>query len=185
MNQEIKDLAISAVVLAFVFAYSGLNLNFINDFPAALIAVSLGFILHELGHRAVAKKFHCHAEYRIWKEGLMLALLITLATSGAFVFAALGAVMIHSLGPLSRKRIGLISLTGPAMNILLAFVFLLLNFLFPLNVFYMGAYVNVWLALFNLFPIPPLDGSKIFFWNKAVWVGAFALTIIMFILVGI
>jgi len=24
--------------------------------------------------------------------------------------------------------------------------------------------VNVWLAIFNLVPIPPLDGSKVLFW---------------------
>ncbi len=54
------------------------------------------------------------------------------------------------------------------MNICLAVIFILLGvafprLLFPLGaqLFYLGALINTWLAIFNLIPIPPLDGSKI------------------------
>ncbi|MCD6434530.1 MAG: site-2 protease family protein, partial [Candidatus Diapherotrites archaeon] len=32
-----------------------------------------------------------------------------------------------------------------------------------------GAYINFFLAFFNLLPVPPLDGSKVIVWNKFVW----------------
>ena len=37
-----------------------------------------------------------------------------------------------------------------------------------------GARFNGWIALFNLIPFMGLDGSKIFAWNKLVWVLALA-----------
>ena len=67
------------------------------------------------------------------------------------------------------------SLAGPLTNIVLAFISaLIFRFLLPVvtnNVFvyyFMNflthmVYVNCMLAIFNLIPMPPLDGSKIFF----------------------
>lgn len=58
----------------------------------------------------------------------------------------------------------LISLAGPASNILLAILLALLSrlFLFSNPIIYLLIVINVSLAIFNLLPVPPLDGSKIF-----------------------
>lgn len=59
----------------------------------------------------------------------------------------------------------LIALAGPASNLLLAIVFSLLShfFIYDLlsTIYYLMIVVNISLAIFNLVPIPPLDGSKI------------------------
>ncbi|MDD2586650.1 MAG: site-2 protease family protein [Syntrophomonadaceae bacterium] len=66
----------------------------------------------------------------------------------------------------------LVSLAGPGMNLLLAFIgMLLLKFLIPYSYVEWGniainlvqplIQINLILAAFNLIPIPPLDGSKI------------------------
>lgn len=59
----------------------------------------------------------------------------------------------------------LVSLAGPASNFLVALVLgLLIRFsVFPFLVlpFSLIVYINIFLALFNLIPIPPLDGSKL------------------------
>lgn len=72
-----------------------------------------------------------------------------------------------------RKDMALISFAGPLANIIMSFIFIFLTyflmFIAPTNnVIYMvasffsyAAQVNVTLAVFNLIPIPPLDGSKI------------------------
>jgi Zn-dependent protease len=78
-----------------------------------------------------------------------------------------------------RRDILLVSIAGPLANILLAFLFFILfksskylslilsewlitSLLLPIRlIFVAGIIINIILALFNLIPIPPLDGSKI------------------------
>lgn len=73
-----------------------------------------------------------------------------------------------------RRDMALVSLAGPLSNIILSFIFVFLTYLLMFfshgnNVinliavfFSYAARVNVTLAVFNLIPIPPLDGAKIF-----------------------
>jgi Zn-dependent protease len=58
----------------------------------------------------------------------------------------------------------LISLSGPAGNILLAIICSLISKIFGVQniLIYLLILINISLAVFNLLPIPPLDGSKIF-----------------------
>lgn len=72
-----------------------------------------------------------------------------------------------------KRRLGtmIVSLAGPAMNLILAFITLTIMYI-VFNVFnynseiaynlLLGIFlINVVLCVFNLIPIPPLDGSKI------------------------
>jgi hypothetical protein len=80
--KELKDLVASAVLLALAFGIAlsgGLRAFFeprslIIASAMALVGVSLGFVLHEMGHRFVARRFGCFAEYTTWPTSLMLAL---------------------------------------------------------------------------------------------------------------
>ncbi|MDR2519649.1 MAG: site-2 protease family protein, partial [Eubacteriaceae bacterium] len=69
-----------------------------------------------------------------------------------------------------RSGIRLVSIAGPLANVALCFVCLAgLKVSLNLNseagaiVFFNGLALNVGFAIFNLFPFPPLDGSKILF----------------------
>jgi Zn-dependent protease len=189
--QELKDLSISAVVLAIAFgiAFSG-GLRAFLDFRRlgiyilmSLVAVSLGFILHELGHRYMARRFGFFAEYRMWRVGLLIALAGSLF---GFIFAAPGAVNIYprpagyNTAMTTGDKMGIISITGPAMNFILAIIFLVIYFIFPHLLFSLGARINTWLAVFNLLPFGPLDGMKIFKWSRKVWFSAFIIGIVLF-----
>ncbi|MDI6815087.1 MAG: hypothetical protein QMC90_03285 [Dehalococcoidales bacterium] len=189
--KELTDLVVSAflIALAFGIAFSGgfraifEPAKLISLFLLALVGVSAGFILHELGHRFVARKFGCFAEYKMWPTGLVLAIMCSLF---GFVFAAPGAVMVHpgtnlwGRPTLTKQRLGVISIAGPSMNICLAVVFILLNTLYPSPIFSLGGLINTWLALFNLLPFGPLDGAKIFNWDKRVWLVALIIAISLF-----
>jgi Zn-dependent protease len=45
---------------------------------------------------------------------------------------------------------------------------------------FIGAQINIFLALFNMLPIMPLDGAKVFAWSKARWAVVFVPLIVVF-----
>jgi Zn-dependent protease len=62
----------------------------------------------------------------------------------------------------------IVALAGPAANIIMMAVFGILVRFVPANtalpmLFYSMAYINGILLLFNLIPVPPLDGSKVLY----------------------
>lgn len=72
----------------------------------------------------------------------------------------------------SKKGMALTALSGPGANLIMAFIFLLIGdammvFLTSAaaeaisTFFVLAAVININLAVFNLLPIPPLDGSRI------------------------
>jgi len=182
-TREVVDLAVSWIVISLCFSARGIYADlgyFSTLFVSSLIAVGLGFLLHELMHRTVARSFTCHAEYRMWPLGLLLALVLAFASRGSLIFAAPGAVYIAPLAcspyistEQLRRVYGLIALAGPMANLALALAFYPLQGLsvhpfvgFTVTV---GFRINLWLAAFNLLPIPPLDGFNVVKWSPMAW----------------
>jgi Zn-dependent protease len=69
-----------------------------------------------------------------------------------------------------------VSAAGPVSNLVLAMIFsavLRLGLANPglMQLAYFGVSINIFLALFNLVPIPPLDGSHILAWCCPSWPG--------------
>ena len=181
---ETKDLSIAIIVITLLFAYLYSNGTFgmmIYLIPISLVTIGLSFILHELGHKYVAQKYGFFAEFRKWNTGLLIAIITGLF---GFIFLAPGAVYIGSYtGIITDEENGKISIAGPIVNIILAVIFLLIEislkpfFLLssPLSTYLMitamiGFHINRFLALFNLLPIPMLDGSKVMKWNLPLWI---------------
>lgn len=193
--EELVHLAGSVIVLTIGFAFVSAGNGFdvgakwqvLQDRPilwvASFIAVTSGFIFHELAHKVVAILYGYWAEFRSEPKGLGLSLLFAIFTG--FLFAAPGAVIIH--GRPSMKENGIISIVGPAANILLALI--ALPFTLATNqaaalptIMGAVAVVNAVLALFNMVPLSNLDGRKIFHWNKLVWGIGFVVSLILTIL---
>ncbi|MDA4124094.1 MAG: hypothetical protein OK438_01395 [Thaumarchaeota archaeon] len=168
------SLALSGVGLTFLFGGQGLGLgDIIALFPIALVTVGSGFVLHELSHKFVAQRYGYWAEFRMWLQGLYLALITSLF---GVIIAAPGATYISGIS-ISRVQNGWISLAGPLTNVALAAVFL------PVFYFgggtwqllgYLGVRINILLAAFNMLPLGPLDGAKVFRWSFVLWVLVFA-----------
>src|SRR5271157_5270701 len=174
------------------------NINFPDQNTLIVIGVGVGtgFLLHELAHKFVAQRYGYRAEYKASMFGLILT--VVMALTIGIVFAAPGAVMIRKASystPQStygysesddaywdhiEKKIGnedlWISLAGPMTNIILtAFFFTLITMMVNgmltnyLDIAVTAFRINLMLAAFNLIPIDPLDGGKIFRGNALMW----------------
>ena len=177
---ELMHLAASVLVLTVAFAFvlndvaEPLSLERFAVPPvlwvASLLAVSSGFVLHELAHKIVAQRYDHWAEFRGWFRGLIMSLFI--AAGFGILFAAPGAV--HIWGRVTPKENGIISVVGPGTNFVLALA--TLPFAWTMDVTH-GAgrilavvcFVNSLLAVFNLLPVWNLDGRKVLAWNKPAY----------------
>lgn len=182
---ELRDLAICWLSLGFCFSlqylipgrdipYSQSLTRFTVYFGIALVGIGTGFLFHELAHKGVAQRFGYHAEFRMWKLGLIIAVASALLSFGRFLFFAPGAVYTSTYKMPDPGEEGLISAAGPVTNIVLAGLFYVLATSTGYDDIWsmigsFGFQINLWLAAFNLVPFPPLDGVKILRWNKAAW----------------
>ena len=192
---ELRDIAIAVAVLtaSFTIIFSRRWRLFSDDVLmnalwwvlVSFIMVMSSFILHELAHKFTAQRFGAWSEFRMYPTGLILCLIMSVV---GFLFAAPGAVYIR--GYITDEMNGKISIAGPAVNIGISTVALILCLIIgkglSADIFFLLAYMNAFLAVFNLLPIPPLDGSKVLKWNPAVYAvsvaAAVALLLITFFL---
>jgi Zn-dependent protease len=183
-ERERNELIISwlTITVAFSLVISDFfsSLDIFTALLISAVGVGTGFILHELSHKYVAIHYGAHAEFRMWQSGLILAIVLPIITFGQFLFAAPGAVYIYGTN-ITRKQNGIISVAGPVTNIVIAIFFIMLAFIFPKSLIALVAVsasrINFFLAFFNLIPIGPLDGTKVFAWNKTIWAGLFVFTL--------
>ena len=190
-QREIKDLLFAWILISLAFAIllSGGTRSFTNPtiFLISLIISALtagiGFLLHELMHKYVAQSYKLQAEFFAFYKMLFLAIALSFL---GFIFAAPGAVFIK--GKITPEKNGKISLAGPLTNIILAVLFLALLITIEtesiLSLFFRyGFIINALLGAFNLIPVPPFDGYKVFDWNKAVYFTFAIIAIALFVLI--
>lgn len=190
-GSEVFDLIVSWAVLTFSFALvmqHDLRLLHISLLYSS-VGVGTAFLFHELAHREVAKAYDLVARYRAWYLGLMITLaiaLLNIAVRLPILFAAPGAVIIYAywgrVDPHTELRI---AEAGPLMNIALGVGAWLLLTVVPVEAFvareliYYVARINAWLAFFNILPLPPLDGSRIFRRSLIEWSVIFIVSVVM------
>lgn len=171
--EELSHILISVVTISIAFTIADIrSLNFskgfATTFTALFLTIGVGFVLHELAHRNLARKYGAWAEFRSWTLGLVIALAMAITTG--FVFAAPGATYIY--GPhLTKEKLGKIALIGPLTNLALAIVFLIIGVIMPgLRQFTtLGSNVNLFLGVFNMIPVFVFDGKKVYDWDKGIW----------------
>lgn len=189
-TSEIRDLIIAFIFISLSFAIVNGGRNpsaIITILPIVMVGVGAGFILHELGHKFVSMKYGYWAEFKLWPQGLIFALISSFL---GFVFAAPGAVYTYA-NYMTDEINGKISIAGPVVNIILALIFLGICVIIYPSAFYsetsalifiicsVGYSINSFLAAFNLIPIGNLDGSKVLTWNAGIWVITIAIAGIM------
>ncbi len=188
-DRELKDLLVSWLALGVAFAIffvgGGPNITALLMGPSllvvSLLTAGVAFLLHEVAHKVVAVHYDQIAEFRADYSMLFLAIMTALI---GFIFAAPGAV--HHRGYLTPEEHGHIAIAGPAVNLVLAGVFLpvyLLGAVLEVGLLAslgrFGIIINLFLAAFNLIPYGPLDGKTVISWSKPVWLLTFAGSVVL------
>jgi Zn-dependent protease len=151
--------------------------SFFSQSPALAVALLLGLVvgvvLHEAAHAYSAYLLGDDTAYRAGRVTLNPASHLDLLGSLMFLMAGFGWGKPTPVMP-SKLRGGVlgpvaVALAGPVSNLLIVAVCALLYALPPFQEGYleivvvMVASANALLFVFNLIPIPPLDGAKVIF----------------------
>mgnify|MGYP001611198688 CR=1 FL=1 len=145
-------------------------------FISWVVAILITLTIHEFSHAATAKFFGDNTAEAMGRVSLNPVAHIDPLGFAMLLFIGFGWAKPVPVNPHNLRNVrvssALVSLAGPVSNLIGAIVFsFILNFLTPIlgpqnmliNFLFLLVLVNIILMVFNLIPIPPLDGSKVLF----------------------
>ncbi len=175
-SQELKHIFIGILVMGFVAGFNDGRAVFQFDLWLAnmllcLIIVAVSVFFKEIIKRLYGISHGFRVEYKNWYYGLIAGLILTVVSNGKIIFLAASGIVMHMLSThrlgkyrygLSYNVLGMSSMFGPVASASLAVIAKSLTFL-PEPLIQKIIIINIALALSNMLPIPPLDGSNLFF----------------------
>jgi len=144
--------------------------NILYLIPTAL-ALIVAITIHEFSHALAADKLGDPTPRSMGRLSLNPLKHLDPIGTIALIFLGFGWGKPVPIDPYNlqhpKRDEAIISLAGPISNLILALIISLIVRFLPLNnisILFLSILVqmNVVLAIFNLLPLPPLDGSKIF-----------------------
>jgi Zn-dependent protease len=146
------------------------------------VLLGLSFIFQQFVMKSISQTYGASTKYKLWLPGLLAALVVGVFTLGEIVVFAVGfnTILPYYASRLSKKSVkigederGRIALSGVLANLAMAFLVKLLSPFLANNLWMAAVNINLWMAFFYALPIPPLNGSFIFVWDRAVWAVTF------------
>ncbi|MFQ5975474.1 MAG: M50 family metallopeptidase [Candidatus Hydrothermarchaeales archaeon] len=161
--------------ILFGLAYVWADTQSFSQAWVYIVAAGIAVIGHEFAHNVMAFRYNIDAKFEVWASGVGLVVL----TSYLFgnVFATPGRSVLDAKD-IEKKIEGLIYSTGPLVNILIAII--LVPFVSASGslglLATVGIPINLLVAIYNLLPVSPMDGTSIKNWKLSVWVLLFVPT---------
>lgn len=162
----------------------------LKNFVFALVIVTLSLGMHHAVQRLMGLRYGYRIEHRVWWVGLLAGLLALVLSNGKVLIFAASMMQAHFLpahrlgafryGP-SLRQIGAVALTG---NIVVVVITFLLSMLFPQQFFTELLSFTLLFALYNMLPIPPLDGLHVFVGARTSYGGSFTYTFTVSAFIG-
>lgn len=156
--------------------WHGLDWSYLLNIVLSVVPALLCITFHEVSHGWVAYRLGdptAKDAGRLTLNPLKHIDMMGLLMMVVFKFGWAKPVPVNMMRFRNPKRgMALTALAGPASNVLLALVFLFLYGLlyralysvqFLLDMIWLTAYISLALAIFNIIPVSPLDGSKVLF----------------------
>ena len=199
-SHELRGLSVSIIAIAFIISFDewgaesfNLGIGLYNFFNSILI-VALSILVHDAGQRIWALAIGYRIEFKMWIFGLLAALIIAFLNNGKIPFLWMiipGGFMLHHL---AGHRLGwfrydinyfgqaMVALAGPLFTFMLIILLRVLSVFSSNQLLGKAIIFNVIYMIISLLPIPPLDGSKIYFGSRMLYaftVPAMAVAIIL------
>lgn len=210
-KKEIKLVLIAAIIAAFVFSFNDWGIEEfsvaigIKNLFIAFIFCLIIYFLHSAAQKFVADYYDYKIEFTLIdiKRKLMdvrrtvsipigpiITFLLIFVSAGKFVF-----ILLNSYEHISQKelRVGRqwtnlkeleeaqIALAGPLSQIFLLIVFKLL---IPFSVvFNKGMFIASVIAIYHMLPLPKVDGSKIFFGSRTLYLTGLVFIVAFIVLI--
>lgn len=175
-----------------------------------IIMIVLSFfslMLYDAAHKIKAKRAGCESSIHLWSMsrfsyaasshlrgpiksiplGIIIPLLFLFLTEGVLKVATLTSTSIKTI---SARRLGKefrrateleeaqIACAGPLMSLFIAFLAKIIIPFFPFMQQVMA--INLYLAFFNMLPLPTLDGTRVFFGSPLMFSFFFTMALLAF-----
>jgi len=197
--EEIKGILGSTLIIAFIISFKlwgpgdEFNLAYgLKNLFNSILVVLLAILVHISAQKIYGLSLGFKVEFRTFWPGLLIALVLCFVSGGAIWFLVPGGIVLyhmkkHRLGffryGLNYWSLGMISAAGPLANVILAALLAVIAYggviippmtpIVTTTLIGRAISLNLWLAIFTMLPIPPLDGSNMFFASRLLYAFAF------------
>jgi len=186
-QEELLQYTITIIALALVYSWTQWGeeqfnaITGLKNLFTSCILIAITVFVHHAGQRMLALKLGFRAEQKIWWNGIIASLILAIVSNGKIIFLGVTTTLyyllpIHRLGSFrygpNMKTIAKMSLMGPLFNIFFAGIIKTMEFIGILNPIIAEKLfiLNLAYAAWNLLPLPALDGAKIFYNSRVIYV---------------
>ena len=178
---ELGVIVFTSVFLGLAFMLTNrIDLGSPSDWLLYILVAGLAVILHDLVHRYMAWRHNVVTEYKFWFLGTGIMFLTALAFG--VVYSSPSRLAINDTKDLTAKQQAVIYGAGPLMSVIVFIVFLAVIPFggYAATVGTLGASMNLLTATYSLMPFEPMDGKKVYKWNKLVWAVSFVSLMVLY-----